>query len=421
MVELIAAKPSYLQPGGATTIAGAGTTAVAIGLICILLFLLLNPFLAVFILAIIGVYRRIPGTAFIVSASIAFAIFFYFRDYGVVWYFNSTDDVPNYVGYYRDLLDATPADLIANFIDGPNGNELLWVLPWWALENVFEASDYTFIFIHYLVIFAAVFLALRTLSEKYFVALVVIYFFVMPISIDSIAHIWRQQLAFSMYLAGVGLYLVRGVKGGKWLIYLSPLMHLSLLFFVAGFLVFRLIRWNNGFDNKLKVSIVLVVILALFPFIASSAVVYLDAIGLERVMSYLEAYGTDVRRVYLILGLYGVPMLVAFFALKNDDLNNLFMVLCFSVFSIVMALPAASGIYERLLMFVLPLLGIYLYRCVILNFSARWQLPVIVVAFVFGATRLYLPTRDQSGPMFFLAYGHGFDPLMGVLKMLAVL
>jgi hypothetical protein len=107
--------------------------------------------------------------------------------------------------------------------------------------------------------------------------------------------------------------------------------------------------------------------------------------------------------------------------LKNDDLNNLFMVLCFSVFSIVMALPAASGIYERLLMFVLPLLGIYLYRCVILNFSARWQLPVIVVAFVFGATRLYLPTRDQSGPMFFLAYGHGFDPLMGVLKMLAVL
>jgi hypothetical protein len=421
MAQLISARPGTLQPGGTIAAAGGGTTAVAIGLICILLFLLLNPFLAVFILAIIGIYRRIPGTAFLLSASIAFAIFFYFRDYGVVWYFNSTDDVPNYVGYYRDLLDATPADLIANFIDRPNGNELLWVLPWWALENVFEASDYTFIFIHYLLIFVAVFLAIRTLSEKYFTALVVIYFFVMPISIDSIAHIWRQQLAFSMYLAGVGLYLVRGVKGGKWLIYLSPLMHLSMLFFVAGFQVFRLIRWNNGFDNKLKVSIVLVAILALFPLIASSAVIYLDAIGLERVMSFLEAYGTDVRRVYLILGLYGVPMLVAFFALKSDDLNNLFMLLCFSVFSIVMALPAASGIYERLLMFVLPLLAIYLYRCVILNFSARWQLPVIVVAFVFGAVRLYLPTRDQSGPMFFLAYGHGFDPLMGVLKMLAVL
>jgi hypothetical protein len=421
MIDLVAAKPGYLQRGGAAERADEGTSAIAIGLICILLFLLINPFLAVFVLAIIGVYRRIPGTVFIVSASIAFTIFFYFRDYGVVWYFNSTDDVPNYVGLYHDLLDSTPSDLIANFLDAPNGNELLWVLPWWALANVFDASDFTFIFVHYLVIFFAVFLALRTFSEKYLVALVLVYFFVMPISIDSIAHIWRQQLAFSMFLAGIGLYLVRRIRAGKWLIYLSPLMHLSLTFFVLGFLVFKLIKWNNGFDNKLKVLIVLLVILAFVPILSSSAVVYLDAIGLERVMSYLEAYVTDVRRVYLILGLYAVPMLAAFFLLKNDDPNNLIMVLCFSVFSIVMALPAASGIYERLLMFVLPLLGIYFFRCLNLNFSERWQLPFLVFAFVFGAIRLYLPTREQSGPMFFLAYGQAFDPLMGVLKMLAVL
>jgi hypothetical protein len=55
------------------------------------------------------------------------------------------------------------------------------------------------------------------------------------------------------------------------------------------------------------------------------------------------------------------------------------------------------------------------------NFSSRWQVPFLVVAFVSGAIRLYLPTLDQSGPMFFLAYGHALDPLMGVLKMFVVL
>jgi hypothetical protein len=104
--------------------------------------------------------------------------------------------------------------------------------------------------------------------------------------------------------------------------------------------------------------------------------------------------------------------------LKHDDANNLFVVLCFSVFSIVAAIPQANGIYDRLLMFVLPLLGLFFFRSVLINFSARWQLPVLVCSFVIGAYRLYVPTLDQSGPMYFLAFGHALDPLMGVLRML---
>jgi hypothetical protein len=396
-------------------------TQIAEGLMCVLLFSLINPFLSVFILAVISTFRRVPTSIFIASASISFALFFYSRDYGVDWYFDSGDDVPGYMYIYRTFQDASFTDLIENFIETPNGRELLWQIPWWALMTVFDASDNTFAFVHYLVIFVGVFLAILTLSRRYLIALVVVYFFLTPISIDSIAHIWRQQLAFSMLLAGVGLYLVRGMPLGKWLIYFSPLLHMSLIFFVLGFVTFLIIKENGWLNNKLKVSTILLLIMIIVPFLSTIAVTYLDAFGLDRIMSYFIGSGADKARVYMVLALYVTPLLVAYFLLKNDDTNNLIMILCFSVFSIVSALPAANGIYDRLLMFVLPLLGIYLYRCLLINFSPRWQAPFLTFAFITGMVRLYLPTRNSSGPMHFLAFGHAFDPLMGVLKMLGTL
>jgi EpsG family len=394
------------------------SASVATNLACLALFLLVNPFLAVFILALISVFRPVSTSIFIASASISFSLIFYFRDYGIDWYFNSSDDVANYRYIYSTFQDLTFQDLIANFIDAPNGNELFWHLPWWGLMRIFGASEETFVYLHYLLIFFSIFLALLTFSKRHLIAFVVVYFFLTPISIDSIAHIWRQQLAFSMFLAGVGLYLVKGRRSGRWLIYLSPLMHVSLVFFLFGFFVFQAIRKSKGFNDKWKFSLALVALMIVVPILSSRAVNYLDLIGLARIMSFFEGHGTDVVRVYMILGLYMTSMLACFYLLKHDDANNLFVVLCFSVFSIVAALPEANGIYDRLLMFVLPLLGIYFFRSVLANFSVRWQIPVLTCSFIVGAVRLYMPTLDQSGPMYFLAFGHALDPAMGILRML---
>jgi EpsG family len=395
--------------------------AVVLGLVCILLFLAVNPFLALFILSVIAVFRRIPPVVFIAMASISFALFFFSRTYGIEWYLGSTDDVPDYIATYQETYGLGFRGIFEYVIDLPNGHEPLWILPVWALSNLFDVSDYTFVFLHYLAIFSLVFLALATFSKRYLVPLVLVYFFLTPISVDSVSHIWRQQLAFTALLAGIGLYTVRGMRFGKWLIYLSPLIHLSSIFFVIGFLTFRLIRGARGFDNKLKFTIVLVALLAVVPVLSSAAVAYLDSLGLARIMSYFEGTDADVVRVYLLVGLYVIPMLAAFYFLKNDDTNNLLMILSISVFTIVVGLPASNGIYDRLLMSALPFLGIYFYRCFFNNFSSRWHLPLLLVVFYAGAMRLYGPTREQSGPMFFLAYGHALDPLMGVLKMLVSL
>jgi len=109
---------------------------------------------------------------------------------------------------------------------------------------------------------------------------------------------------------------------------------------------------------------------------------------------------------------------VSFYLLENDDTNHLLMILSLSVFTIVVGLPASNGIYDRLLMSALPFLGLYFYRCYFMNFSSRWHLPLLLVIFYTGAMRLYDPTLEQSGPMFFLAYGHALDPFMGVVKLL---
>ena len=408
----------YPRARRATPVAIAGGNTLAIALTCVALFLLLNPLLAVFILALVALFRPIPSVAYIVPAALAFTLFYYFRDYGVEWYPASTDDVPNYISIYQSTYGLSFSDLLARTLTAPNGNEPLWLIPCWAFLNVFNGSDDTFVFLHYLIIFLAQFAALSMLSRRYLAPLALVYLFLTPISLDAMAHVWRQQLAFSMFLGGVGLYMIRGSRPGLWLIILSPLMHMAAIFFVLSFFTFRWIRRHNGFDNKLKFSVILVVILTVIPALSKVAIFYLDALGAGKIMSYFEGYGADITRVYMIIGLYAVPLLAAFYLLKSDDTNNLFMILCFAVFSIVLALPAANGVYDRLLMFALPFLGFCFFRLFLINCPIGWGLALLPLIFVIGVVRLYEPTTEGSGVMEFLAFGHGFDPLMGIVKML---
>jgi hypothetical protein len=48
-----------------------------VGLLSFILFLFVNPFLTLFMLALISMLHRVPTLAFIVPASIAFTVFFY--------------------------------------------------------------------------------------------------------------------------------------------------------------------------------------------------------------------------------------------------------------------------------------------------------------------------------------------------------
>ena len=389
-------------------------------LLCVLLFLLLNPFLALFILAVVSFWLPVPKFVFLVVASLAFTIFFNAREIGIEWYPGvSGDDAPAYIGLYESNYGLSFSDLVARFLAAPNGYEILWHLPWWFMLNQFDASDQTFIFTHYLVVFLTLFVAMRLLSKKYWLALTVVYFFLVPISVDGVAHIWRQQLAWAMFVSGIALVYARGRRSGLWLIYLSPFMHLSLVFFVITYWVFLAIRRVDGFANKRRFVVLMALLMMIAPVVSAIAVRYLDAIGMSRILAYFEADAGSRIRTYLLLSFYAFPMLLAYLKLRNDDMNHLFLVIAFAVFSIVVALPGANGIYDRLLLFALPLMSLYFYRCLLANFQSSWYPPALCFVFAIGAYRLYLPTLEEAGVLYFVANGHGLDPTMGVLRLLS--
>jgi hypothetical protein len=391
---------------------------MAIGCACILLCLLLNPFLALFFLAALSVFVRVPTTAFFISVPVSFTLLFFFREYGVDWSAVASDDIPGYVWLYEQNYLVSFSGIFSRFFEIPGSNEPLWQIPWWLLLHAFDASDKVFIFLHYLVVFLAIFISFFVLSKRYFIAFSLVYFFITPLSIDSATYLWRQQLAFSLFLIGIGFYMVKGKPFGKWLIYLSPLMHLSLMFFVVVFLAFEVYKKYIGLDSAPKFLLIAILNLFAIAIVAPFAFSYLDAIGFSRLESYLEGSAADQINVFVSISLYCAVLLLAHLKFRTDDLNSLFAVVLLATFGVVLAFPSANAVYVRLLIFAFPLYGIYFFRCYLLNFPKRWFLLVIILVFVSGTIRIYRTTLNEEGVVRFLAYGHPFDPIMGVAKML---
>ena len=59
---------------------------VLAGLISITLFLFVNPFLSLFLLALISMIHRVPTLAFIVSASLTLSVFFFSMEFGIYFF-----------------------------------------------------------------------------------------------------------------------------------------------------------------------------------------------------------------------------------------------------------------------------------------------------------------------------------------------
>jgi hypothetical protein len=387
-----------------------------------LAFLLLNPFLAMLLVALVGLSWRVPPLAVILPASVSFTLFFYFRHYGVDWYAESTDDVPQYIALYETNRGVPLSQVFLRFIEKPSGNEPLWHLPLWVLMNGFNASADTFVFLQYFTIFLLLFCALTTFSSRHLPAFAVVYFFLIPISLESLSFVFRQQIAFSMFLAGIGLVLVRRRPIGYWILFLTPLMHLSCVFYLAIFLLFDVLNRYGAFDKKLRATVLLVGAMLAVPAVAQVAIQVLDSMGFGRVMDYiLYSDNMDRLRIYLLMGVYASSQLAAFYLLRNDAANNLITVLCIAVFSIVLAIPTGNAVYDRLLLFVLPLLSLHLFRCLIQNFAPVWRIPAVLLAFIIGTLRVYGPATEGYGPGAFLAFGHAYDPAMGILKMITTL
>jgi hypothetical protein len=386
--------------------------------LCLVLsFLIFNPFIAIFVISLFSAYFKIPRIWFFISGSLAFTLFFFFREYNVVWS-SSSDDIPAYIELYFSNKSLTLYDLFTRFFAIPGNHEPLWHLPFWLLLNVFDGNEKVFIFVHYLFIFVLLFYTLNSISERYYSIAILAYFFLTPVALDSVFHIWRQQLASTIFLLGCNIYLTKEKKKGLFLIYSSVLIHLVCSYFLAIFLVFNFLRKRNVLEHKIKFFFYCLLLCLVFILLYNAALNFLASLNLDRVLTYAEGTEANAIRLFIVMSFFMGAMFLSHVFYKNDDLNKLIIFITFAVTTMTLAFPAADSIFSRLTYFTVPLIGLYFLRWFVLNFPKKWVLGFVIFTFVSGAYRIIPLITEKRISAQFLALGHPLDPFMGIIKML---
>ena len=387
--------------------------------ITIFLFLLSNPFFAFFILSLISIKFQPPKILFLLLASFSFAFFFYSRKYGISWANNSAgDDVPNYILLYNSNLNITFSEIFTRFFDSPGDNEPLWHLLFWVLLNFFHCTTSQFIFIHYLIIFLLLFSSFQIISKKYYIVIALAYFFLTPGSIDSIFHIWRQQLSFSIFLLGTVKFLIQKKNLGLLLILFTPFVHLVALFFVIIFFIFIYFKSRKMYKNK-KLTIIFILIVCISMFSMFNIVLtYISSLNLDRVLIYLAFDSGENLRQIIVMLIFLILILITFYFFNNDDWNNYIFFITFILSLLTTLLPSASSIINRITYFSIPFLGIYFVKWVFLNFKLNKLSIIIFFIFFTGLIRVYPLITNKIASMQYLAFEHPLDPFMGIIKLL---
>jgi|GEM_PF-2714599 len=379
-------------------------------------FLIFNPFLALFIVSLFSVYFNIPKLPFFITTSLAFTLFFFYRDYDVFWA-ASSDDVPTYIELYLSNKSLSFFEVFSRFFTSPGNHEPLWHAPFWVLLNIFKGNQKTFIFIHYLLIFYLLFYSLKSVSSQYYIIAILAYFFLTPVAIDSVFHIWRQQVASTVFLLGCSIYLIKEKKWGIYLIYLSCFIHLVCSYFLVIFLLFNFLRKRGALENKLKFFLYAIAMCAGFILFFEIVVNFVATLNLDRVITYSQSSGANNFRLFIVMGIFMGTLTLSHLFFKNDNMNKLIIFITFVVTTMTIAFPIADAIFTRLAYFTVPLVGLYFLRWFILNVPKKWMLAFVVFIFVSGMYRVIPLITGKRASAQFLAYGHPLDPFMGIIKM----
>ncbi len=388
-------------------------------IICITAFLFLNPFLALFFLAILSKFITPPKLITIFAPAFAFTLFFYSRKYGVFWADDTAgDDVTNYILLYNTNFKLSFSDIFTRFFEFPGNNEPLWHLPFWFLLNFLNFGENQFLFTHYFLIFIILFYSFYTISNKYFLIIALAYFFITPGSLDSIFHIWRQQLAFSFFLLGTVKYFISNKRIGIIYILITPLIHLVSIIFVIFFLLFISFKQTKFYLNKLPIILFILFITSILFITFTSAINYLSTLNLDRIIAYIDSDSGNNFRQIIVMLFFSSFLLFTFYFFKNDNWNNYIFFITLILSFLTVLLPSISSIINRVTYFSIPFIGIYIFRWLIFNFSKNKILIFVIFIFLSGLLRTSFMVINKISSIQFLAFEHPLDPFMGSLKLL---
>ena len=333
----------------------------------------------------------------------------------------ATDDVPVYIQMYLSNTGSEYLNrLTNNFIITFFGNEPGWYFLWWPLMNIFNMGIEKFVFTHYFLIFILTIISFRIISKNYYIVLLVTYFLLTPMSLDSITHIWRQQLSFSIFLIGVAFYYIHNIKIGKYLIFISPLFHIMTLFFIFIFIIFKYEKKIKSKNKNLDVLI--------FSFLTSTVIVIilnffislLSNLGVDKILDYTDG-GFIGERIFIILVFSVLLIIFLHFKFIHDNFNRFLFVILNCVLIMVLFSPNAYGLNQRMLMFISPIMGIYLVRTYLNNSTNKFHQPIFLILIILSISKIYLAKINDVGVIRYLAYGDSFQLYSGLIYLIKLM
>ena len=379
-----------------------------------LIFMAYFFFIPLYVTLIIGLLNKYINRKRMITNLIlifSFSLFFFNRDYGIDFYFNSDDDVPDYVDYFLRLSDFSFLDIINNFIKFPSGNEPLWHLFWLPVNLITQGNSDVFIFLHYfLILYLLLFISKSIFSknpELVFVLLLTFFQF----TLYNVTHLWRQFLAFEIFIIGV---LSFKKSSRKILIFSSFLIHVSSLYYIA-------LYYGYIFLNKFIRSIYIKIILSLLTiFLLFNSIALFLGDYFERIFYYTRGLSADRNYQSLKSVLFSIFLFLSYKKTTNLKNKNILFYIASISFLLPLIIPQFNAIYDRFYSLSFIILAIFLItssfnlESVKILIKSKFNFSIFFTLLILSSYKLITEYFANIGVISYLASGKSLSPFSGM-------
>lgn len=387
--------------------------------IVLILFLIFNPFIALIISVFLPINGKIHKLIFCFFFSISFALLFCSREYGVEFYgMEATDDAANYISIFKSYPNRSYLDLFLYFIENPSGGEIGYHFFYKSI-SIFFSNEYFIAWANCFVYFFLISFISCNFSTNRQSLLLLGYFFVFPISLYNIAHIWRQQFAVLLFYLGIFCFYETSYKRvGKFLIYTISLVHISSIFYTIIFLIFEGFRkyWKI---TKWNILMLIIAFVILEKVLFEGVIIVLGYFDLSKILFYAEGFSADKSQFFVLLPIY-ISIALFLLWLENGSTIYLFSLTYILIcLTLPVAIPTLNSVYDRYINFSIPLIGLFIARRSVMYRSKYIFIFGFLMIIFAGYFRLGGELNKGVGVISFIGNGRVVDPFLGVVKLVA--
>ena len=374
--------------------------------ICYLSVLILNPFLAIFILSLFSLFIKGYSKSILLMFVFALAIFYSSRNFGVTWA-SGDDDALQYLLNYHSSLKNSLADIFREFYVIGSKVEPLYYSFWWIIGKLFNPEPMTFFFLIYLSQVTLLSIVAYLVSRRYAIIFIFVFYFGITNPNTQILHLWRASFAFLIFLIGIVKYFKGNKKTGRILVYLSFGFHVSILVNICIFEVYNFLKKRKKYGFVPTVALGAIIVWLTSSFFEMVALEIFPNLGHQFTYTINDHLGMARLVVYAVVL---ITLVAANYYYKLSAVGQ-FAAFCFSMYLIILLhFGLNNPIMTRLLTIMVPIVGIALFEIVM-------KQPRVLIVFIISF--LYLHTIIQPvSDMLFQMLPEYRDPFYGVLNIL---